>query len=232
MRHDGHGWDPKAPATIHKARAAIDKDGKVTAWHYETKGFSRREFFRDEGSPERTLAGQLMDWPLKPVWLIGPPSESYSFESRRLASESIGPLLDRASPLRTSHFRDPLGPQIHFGVESFIDELAHATNTDTVEFRLRYLKHPRDLAVVKAVAEKAAWGTGSPLARGRQQATPRHYDKSSSFPPTGMFFAVSFWVMTRSNALPLRCHWPETSGVLLTFLTGCPVQRTGPTIEA
>jgi nicotinate dehydrogenase subunit B len=157
MRHDGHGWDPKAPATIHKARAAIDKDGKVTAWHYETKGFSRREFFRDEGSPERTLAGQLMDWPLKPVWLIGPPSESYSFESRRLASEAIAPLLDRASPLRTSHFRDPLGPQIHFGVESFIDELAHATNTDTVEFRLRYLKHPRDLAVVKAVAEKAAW---------------------------------------------------------------------------
>src|SRR5882724_10248987 len=63
MRHDGHGWDPKAPATIHKARAAIDKDGKVTAWHYETKGFSRREFFRDEGSPERTLAGQLLDWP-------------------------------------------------------------------------------------------------------------------------------------------------------------------------
>ena len=32
------------------------------------------EFFRDEGSPERTLAGQLLDWPLKPVWLIGPPS--------------------------------------------------------------------------------------------------------------------------------------------------------------
>src|SRR5262249_58976518 len=101
--------------------------------------------------------GQLMDWPLKPVWLVGPPSESYSFESRRKASEAIAPLLDRASPLRTSHFRDPYGPQVHFGVESFMDELALATNMDPVEFRLRYVKHPRALAVVKAVAEKAAW---------------------------------------------------------------------------
>jgi CO/xanthine dehydrogenase Mo-binding subunit len=157
MRHEGHGWDPKAPATIHKSRAAIDKDGQVTAWHYETKGFSRREFFRDEGSPERTLAGQLLDWPLKPVWLVGPPGESYSFESRRKASEVIGPLLERASPLRTAHFRDPLGPQIHFGVESFMDELALATNTDPVEFRLRYVENARDKAVIRAAAEKAGW---------------------------------------------------------------------------
>ena len=157
MRYDGTQWDPKGPASVHTSRAAIDKDGKVTAWHFETKGFSRQEFFRDEGKPERTLAGQLMDWPLKPNWLFGPPSESYSFASRRLASETIPPLLDRASPLRTSHFRDPGGPQIHFAVESFMDELAMATQTDAVEFRLRYLSHKNDLAVVKTVAEKANW---------------------------------------------------------------------------
>ena len=29
MRHEGHGWDPKSPASIHTSRAAIDKDGKV-----------------------------------------------------------------------------------------------------------------------------------------------------------------------------------------------------------
>ena len=46
------------------------------------------------------------------------------------------------------------------------------------------------------------------------------YVSSSSFPPTGICVAVSFCVITRSNALPLRCHWPETSGVLVTFLTG------------
>ena len=112
---------------------------------------------RDEGTPERTLAGQLMGWPLKPTWLLGAPSVSYGFPSRYHASESIGPLLDRASPLRTSHFRDPAGPQIHFAVESFMDELAIATNTDAVEFRLKNLTHKSDVAVVKAVADKAGW---------------------------------------------------------------------------
>ena len=40
MRYEGHGWDPKAPASVHVSRAAVDKDGKVTAWQFETKAFS------------------------------------------------------------------------------------------------------------------------------------------------------------------------------------------------
>jgi nicotinate dehydrogenase subunit B len=157
MRHEGTGWDPKAPASIHISRAALDQDGKVTAWYFETKAFSRREFFRDEGSPERTLAGQLLDWPLKPVWLFGLPGESYTFESSQKVSTTIPPLLDRASPLRSSHMRDPGGPQMHFAVESFMDEVALATNMDPVAFRLRYLDDPRDRAVIMAAAEKANW---------------------------------------------------------------------------
>ena len=54
-------------------------------------------------------------------------------------SGTIPPLLDRASPLRTAHLRDPGGPQTHFAVESFMDEVALATGMDPVEFRLRYL---------------------------------------------------------------------------------------------
>ena len=37
------------------------------------------------------------------------------------------------------------------------DEAAFATNQDPVAFRLKFLKDPRDLAVVKAAAEKAQW---------------------------------------------------------------------------
>ncbi|MEA2936529.1 MAG: nicotinate dehydrogenase subunit [Alphaproteobacteria bacterium] len=157
MRHEGTGWDPKAPASIHVARAAIDKDGKVTAWHFETKAFSKRDTLNNEGSPEHTLAGQLMDWPLKPVHLFGPPGESYGFSAMRKASSTIPPLLDRASPLRSAHLRDPGGPQTHFAVESFMDEIALATGTDPVEFRLRHLTNMRDIAVIKAVAEKTGW---------------------------------------------------------------------------
>ena len=53
--------------------------------------------------------------------------------------------------------RDPVGPQIHFASESFIDELAAALKVDPVEFRLRYVRDPRDIAVIKAAAEKAGW---------------------------------------------------------------------------
>jgi len=157
MRYEGHGWDPKAPASVHVARAAIDRDGKVLAWQFETKGFSKRDLFTNEGDPAHTLAGQLMGVPLKHTAIFGPPGESYVFDAKRKASETIPPLLGRGSPLRTSHMRDPGGPQTTFAAESFMDELALATKTDPVEFRLRYLKDPRDIAVIKAAAEKAGW---------------------------------------------------------------------------
>jgi CO/xanthine dehydrogenase Mo-binding subunit len=65
--------------------------------------------------------------------------------------------MDRASPLRTSHLRDPVGPDLHFGSEQFIDELAVATGEDSVAFRIKYASKPRAIAALKAVAEKAGW---------------------------------------------------------------------------
>jgi CO/xanthine dehydrogenase Mo-binding subunit len=38
-----------------------------------------------------------------------------------------------------------------------MDELAAALNVDPVEFRLRHVKDPRDIALLKAAAEKAGW---------------------------------------------------------------------------
>jgi nicotinate dehydrogenase subunit B len=66
-------------------------------------------------------------------------------------------LLDRASPLRAAHLRDPVGPQIQFASQFFIDDIAAAIGADPAAFRLRYLKEPRDIAVVKAAAERAGW---------------------------------------------------------------------------
>jgi len=74
-----------------------------------------------------------------------------------MAWEAIPPLLERCSPLRTAHLRDPVGPEIHFGSEQFIDELAAAVGADPVAFRLRYLTNPRHVAAVRAAAEKAGW---------------------------------------------------------------------------
>jgi CO/xanthine dehydrogenase Mo-binding subunit len=157
MRYEGHGWDPKGPASVHRARAALDKDGAVIGYAFESKGFSRVDIDTNESDPVYSLAGQLMGMPLKPLQGFGVPAESYGFANKLLAWETVAPLLDRASPLRTAHLRDPVGPQIQFASESFIDEIAAATGADPIAFRLHYLKAPRDIAVVKAVAERAGW---------------------------------------------------------------------------
>jgi nicotinate dehydrogenase subunit B len=157
MRAQGTGWDPKGPASIHRARAAIDASGKVIAYEYGSKGFSRIDVNTNESKPWDVLAGHLLGVPLKSGDGFGIPAEAYVFDNKRAYWETIAPLLDRASPLRTSHLRDPVGPQIHFASESFIDEVAAALEVDPVEFRLRYVKDARDTALIKAAAEKAGW---------------------------------------------------------------------------
>src|SRR4029077_743201 len=105
MRYEGHGWDPKGPASIHRARAALDKDGAVIGYAFESKGFSRIDIDTNESDPVYSLAGQLMCLPLKPLQGFGVPAESYGFANKQLAWETV-------APLRTAHLRDPAGPQI------------------------------------------------------------------------------------------------------------------------
>jgi nicotinate dehydrogenase subunit B len=159
MRDQGTGWDPKGPASIHKVRAAIDASGNVVAYDFLSKAFSRVDVDTNGSKPYDTLAGQTLGIALKSGDGFGIPAESYGFANKRTAWETIAPLLDRASPLRTSHLRDPVGPQIHFASESFMDEVAAALEVDAIEFRLRYVKDARDIALIKAVAEKAGWQT-------------------------------------------------------------------------
>ena len=158
MRAEGIAWDPKGPASVHTARAALDENGKIVAWQFESKGFSRLEIDSNESDPANSILGQQLGVAPKPTEAFGTPDESYDIPNRLFAWETIPPLLQRASPLRTSHLRDPIGPQVHFASESFIDELALAAQTDAVEFRLKHLKG-RDAEAVKAAADKFGWDT-------------------------------------------------------------------------
>ncbi len=189
MRHESLAWDPKGTASVNRSRAGIDANGKVIAYENIGKAFSRLDTSTREGRAADVLAGHLLGLPLKPEQGFEIPVASYTFEHGRLGWETVAPLMDRASPLRTTHLRDPYGPPILFGSESFMDEVAAATNTDPVEFRLQYLKNPRDRDprdrdAVRTAAEHYGWdkrtsprkGRGDEVAIGRGLPFRPHFD--------------------------------------------------------
>jgi len=184
MRHEALAWDPKGTASVSRNRAGLDASGKVIAYETIGKAFSRLDTNTRESRASDVLAGHLLGFPLKPDQGFEIPVASYTFDNGRLGWETIPPLLDRASPLRSTHLRDPYGPPILFGSESFMDEVAAATNTDPVDFRLTYLKNPRDRDAVRIAAEHYNWekrasprkGQTGDVAIGRGIAFRRHFD--------------------------------------------------------
>ena len=167
MRHDATQWDPKSPAAVYTGRAGLDASGNVVAYHFHGKGFSRQDVIQLEGDPKDTLAGQFTGIRPKGNIIFQIPAERYEFDNKRCSWETIPALLESGSPLRTAHFRDPLGAETHFASESFIDEVAHAAGADPVAFRLKYLKAPRAIDAIKAVAEKAKWQARPSAGRGK-----------------------------------------------------------------
>jgi len=220
MRHEGHGWDPKAPAAVITCKAGIAADGSITGWYFRARGFSGWDVYFNAADPRDTLVGQLTDWPKGDQHNFGVPGESYEFPNSVKFWETIPTFLDRASPLRTAHMRAPQELQLHFAHEGFIDEVAHAAGVDPVALRLKHLKDPRERAVVEAVAKASNWkprvaGAGSGAATRRPAArrgrggvlTGRGISLNSGFggyvatvaevdvePRTGRIWARRFWV--------------------------------------
>ena len=80
----------------------------------------------------------------------------------------------RNPPVPPGFWRGVNANQNTIYTECFLDEVAHATDTDPLEFRLALMQdHPKNVAVLKAVAEKAGWGTPVPdgVFRGLAQCT-------------------------------------------------------------
>src|SRR6185503_1079585 len=62
-------------------------------------------------------------------------------------------------------------------IESFMDELAEAAGKDPVAFRLQFMKdHPRNAAVLKAVADKIGWSKPAPKGRFRGVAQMKAFN--------------------------------------------------------
>jgi CO/xanthine dehydrogenase Mo-binding subunit len=63
----------------------------------------------------------------------------------------------RDRPLRTSSMRGLGAFGNVFAIESFMDELAHASGADPLAFRLEHLQDPRAREVLQAAADLAGW---------------------------------------------------------------------------
>ena len=157
MRNEGHAWDPKSPASVITCRAGLDAGRNIFAYHHHIKGFSRSDMNSRENDPSEVLAGHLLGHVSTPQWSMRSPDDTYKFRYKRYSWDALAPLRAQASPLRTAHFRDPYGAEVHFAAESFVDEMAMASGSDPLAFRIKHVTDPRDAAALKSVGDVADW---------------------------------------------------------------------------
>jgi isoquinoline 1-oxidoreductase beta subunit len=139
------------PLYVHKIRASLGPDGKITAWQHRIVGQS-------------ILAGS----PFESV-MVKDGVDITSVEGAAKLPYDIPHFhVDLHSPkvgVPVLWWRSVGSSHTAFAVETMIDELAEAAGKDPVAFRRALMeKHPRHLGVLDLVAEKAGWG--SPLPEG------------------------------------------------------------------
>jgi nicotinate dehydrogenase subunit B len=160
-RADMTAWGGKGPAVIVDLAAGLDGHGEVTALQLTSRAFSGTEILPQPTSAGNMLAAQLIGTPNTSGgdeyvgW--GGDTYSYNFKNVHSVGHIIAPLYVAASPMRTTHLRDPNGPAGTFAGESFMDEIAAEVGVDPIEFRLRYINDPRAKAALAVVAEKVKW---------------------------------------------------------------------------
>lgn len=161
MRADMTAWGAKGPAVICDLVAGLDARGMVSALQFTSFAFSGGETYYRPDSAGNYLGAQLTGIPnttgVDEFCQWGEQSVAYEFANIQAAGHVVPAFSSIASPLRTSHLRDPEGPSVTFAVESFVDEVAAAAGADPIEFRLRHLAHPRAKAALNAAADHAGW---------------------------------------------------------------------------
>jgi isoquinoline 1-oxidoreductase beta subunit len=147
MRH-GHYH----PITQCKLVGGLDDQGELTGLHVRISGQSilasvRREWMTDGKDPV-AFQGMAPD---------GDHAISYTVPNLLVEHAMRNP------PVPPGFWRGVNINQNAIYLECFMDELAHAAGKDPLEFRRTLMaKHPKALAVLNAVAEKAGWGKSAP----------------------------------------------------------------------
>jgi CO/xanthine dehydrogenase Mo-binding subunit len=158
MRWDEHGYENFAPPRVMDVRAGVDAQGNLVGW--DTTAIGVPYYFYGPGDTVmQALGTRLPTEPHTSGQTPGAPSASqYRVSSVRAL---VKPLQNIDSGfMKTSYLRSPGGAASAFASEQMIDELAHASGIDPVEFRLRNLTTTdtdRWRTVIDAVTRAANW---------------------------------------------------------------------------
>lgn len=161
-REQEHRWEPYGSAMLIRARAGLDAKGDVLDWNLEL--WSLPHTTRPGNQPGNLLSATYLAKPFaQPVPVNnGPPNFAadrnavalYDFPGHDVLTHFITEM-----PVRVSAHRG-LGAYANvFAIESFMDELAQASGSDPVDYRLRHLKDPRARDAIRAAAERFGWAT-------------------------------------------------------------------------
>src|SRR6266567_5676693 len=145
-REQEHAWEPKGTAQLMDVNGGLRHDGSVAGYDFATR-------YPSNGAPTLALllTGTIPPDPI--VFEMGdrtaiPP---YDYDAMRVTAHDMAPIV------RASWLRGVSALPNSFAHESYIDELATEAGVDPIEYRLRYLKDPRAIDLVKAVADRADW---------------------------------------------------------------------------
>jgi nicotinate dehydrogenase subunit B len=145
-REQEHAWEPKGTAQLMDVKGGLRADGNVAGYDFATR-------YPSNGAPTLALLLTGTIAPVAAVFDMGdrtaiPP---YDYEDMRVVVHDMPPIV------RASWLRGVSALPNTFAHESYIDELATEAGVDPIEYRLRYLKDPRAVDLVKAVAKRADW---------------------------------------------------------------------------
>jgi len=191
-REDEHGWDPKGPPQLLDISGAVDANGNILDWRAEmwipqtTRGMPNIPLLAPAAAGFDDVRG------LNPGLISQNGDPPYAANRVQVIAHWL-----KDAPLRPAPLRSPGKPANCFAVESFIDELAAAAGLDPVEFRLRGLKDPRGLEVIKRTAAMMKWQPRRSIGSDRDAAVARghgiayvHYKHTESYVAMGMEVAV------------------------------------------
>ena len=141
------------PVTQCKLTAGLDADGNITGLYMRISGQSILAgiFPQNIKDGKDPVVFQGLNAP-------GPEASiGYSFPNLLVDHAMRNP------PVPPGFWRGVNLNQNTIYLECFLDEVAHATKQDPLELRRKLMaSHPKHLAVLNAVAEKAGWGTAPP----------------------------------------------------------------------